>query len=45
MAEREESRGKKLQKELGLPRKSAWERLEPGTREKVFAFAEGIRVS
>lgn len=43
MAEREESRGKKLQKELGLPRKSAWERLEPGTREKVFAFAEGYK--
>lgn len=43
MAEKEESRGKKLQEELGLPRKSAWERLEPGTREMVFAFAEGYK--
>ncbi|QGP92116.1 putative M18 family aminopeptidase 1 [Neomoorella glycerini] len=43
MVEKEESRGKKLQKELALPQKSAWERLEGDTREKVFAFAEGYK--
>jgi len=37
------SKGKKIAKELALPQKSAWERLEPGAKEKVFSFAEGYK--
>ena len=43
MTEKEESRAKKLQKELSLPKKSAWERLEAGEKEGVFTFAEGYK--
>jgi len=43
MTAKEESRGKKLLKELALPRQSAWERLAGDTRAKVFAFAEGYK--
>ncbi|SMC00043.1 Aspartyl aminopeptidase [Thermanaeromonas toyohensis ToBE] len=34
---------KKLKAELGLPEKSAWERLAPGEVEAVFNFCEGYK--
>ncbi|HBT47703.1 MAG TPA: aminopeptidase [Peptococcaceae bacterium] len=35
--------GKELQSKLALPEKSAWERLAPGEKEKVFGFCEGYK--
>lgn len=34
---------KKLQAQLALPEKSAWERLSPGEKEAVFNFCEGYK--
>ncbi|MEW8959463.1 MAG: aminopeptidase [Moorella sp. (in: firmicutes)] len=43
MTDREENRAKKLLEELSLPQKSAWERIDSETKEKVFSFAEGYK--